>query len=562
MTDARRQSLQLPGYDPFRDAEDGSGYYFDEPSAQLAIDFVESQLTFTKGEWEGEPFILAPWQKWPIVGNLFGWKREGGKRRYRQTLIYLPRKNGKSELCAAIGHVMLFLGNIEDGGKNKPEGAPEIHCVATEKKQAGLVHEAARRMIRANPSLAEMCRVTDFYMYIRLHTGGIWEVLSGEKGGGGRGQGKHGTSPYCVIVDELHEMMRPDLLEAEESGMGGRQQPLILLATTADVVRPSLCNQRVDYARQVRDGSLRDGTFLPVMYETADRDCDWADPAIWAAANPMYPVTPNHEFMVAESNKAKGLPSYENTFRRLYLNQQTEQASRWLPMSDWKECSEPFDQADLEGQTCYAGLDLASTNDLNALALWFPDPQVLLMRYWLPEAAIDDADPKRDGSLVRQYREWRRDGYLLTTPGDYVDHDEITSAIFDMAELYNMIDLRYDDRYASQMATHLREGRHPDGRDVNPVEAMKFNQSATAYNEPSLEFERMVRSHAFNHLDNPVLTWNAANVAIKHHGDLIMPARPEATSTLKIDGIPAAIMAIAGDMFNIEDGGDFEIFGF
>ena len=562
MTDERRNSLQLPGYDPFRDIE-AAGYYFDEPSARLAIDFVESQLSFTKGEWEGQPFILAPWQKWPIIGNLFGWKRPGGKRRYRQTLIYLPRKNGKSELCAAIGHVMLFLGTIEDGGKNKPEGAPEIHCVATEKKQAGLVHEAARRMIRANPSLAEMCRVTDFYMYIRLHTGGIWEVLSGEKGGGGRGQGKHGTSPYCVIVDELHEMMRPDLLEAEESGMGGRQQPLILLTTTADVVRPSLCNIRVDYARQVRDGTLRDGTFLPVIYETADRNCDWADPEIWAAVNPMYPVTPNHEFLVAESNKAKGLPSYENTFRRLYLNQQTEQASRWLPMVDWKECSEPFDLVDLDGQTCYGGLDLASVNDLNALALWFPDHKVMLLKYWLPEARIDDSESSRDSSLVGQYRDWRRDGHLLTTPGDYVDHDEITSAIFDMAERYHIVDLRFDDRYASQMATHLREGRHPEGRDVDPVEAIKFNQTATSYNEPSLEFERMVKAHELNHLDNPILTWNASNVAIKQYGQLIMPTRPEATSTLKIDGIPAAIMALSGDMFGDQhNGGDFEIFGF
>ena len=562
MTDARRQSLQLPGYDPFRDAEAGSGYYFDEPSALLAIDFIESQLTFTKGEWEGEPFILSPWQKWPIIGNLFGWKREGGRRRYRQTLIYLPRKNGKSEMCAAIGHVMLFLGNIADGGTAKPEGAPEIHCAATEKKQAGLVHEAARRMVRANPALAEMCRITDFYMQIKLHTGGVWEVLSGEKGGSGRGEGKHGTSPYCVIVDELHEMAHPALLESQESGMGGRRQPLILLATTADVVRPSLCNVRVGYARQVRDGSLRDGTFLPVMYETADRDCDWSDPAVWAAANPMYPATPNHEFLVAECNKAKGLPSYENTFRRLYLNQQTEQASRWLPMIDWLECSAPFDMADLEGQTCYGGLDLASVNDLNALALWFPDHRVLVLHYWLPEAAIDAVNSKRDASLVRQYREWRQDGYLLTTPGDYVDHDEITRCIFALAKRYHIVDLRYDDRYASQMATHLREGRHPDGHDVDAVEAIKFVQSATSYNEPSLEFERMVKAHAFNHLDNPVLRWNAANVAIKLHGQLIMPARPEATSTLKIDGIPAAIMAVAGDMFGDEGGGDYEIFGF
>ena len=561
MTDARRQSLQLPGYDPFRDAEAG-GYYFAEPSALLAIDFIESQLTFTKGEWEGEPFILAPWQRWPIIGNLFGWKREGGRRRYRQTLIYLPRKNGKSEMCAAIGHVMLFLGNIADGGTAKPEGAPEIHCAATEKKQAGLVHEAARRMVRANPALAEMCRITDFYMQIKLHTGGVWEVLSGEKGGSGRGEGKHGTSPYCVIVDELHEMAHPALLESQESGMGGRRQPLILLATTADVVRPSLCNVRVGYARQVRDGSLRDGTFLPVMYETADRDCDWSDPAVWAAANPMYPATPNHEFLVAECNKAKGLPSYENTFRRLYLNQQTEQASRWLPMIDWLECSAPFDMADLEGQTCYGGLDLASVNDLNALALWFPDHRVLVLHYWLPEAAIDAVNSKRDASLVRQYREWRQDGYLLTTPGDYVDHDEITRCIFALAKRYHIVDLRYDDRYASQMATHLREGRHPDGHDVDAVEAIKFVQSATSYNEPSLEFERMVKAHAFNHLDNPVLRWNAANVAIKLHGQLIMPARPEATSTLKIDGIPAAIMAVAGDMFGDEGGGDYEIFGF
>lgn len=561
MTDARRQSLQLPGYDPFRDAEAG-GYYFDEPSALLAIDFIESQLTFTKGEWEGEPFLLSPWQRWPIIGNLFGWKREGGRRRYRQTLIYLPRKNGKSEMCAAIGHVMLFLGNIDDGGTARPEGAPEIHCAATEKKQAGLVHEAARRMVRANPALSEMCRITDFYMQIKLHSGGVWEVLSGEKGGSGRGEGKHGTSPYCVIVDELHEMAHPALLESQESGMGGRRQPLILLATTADVVRPSLCNVRVGYARQVRDGSLHDGTFLPIMYETADRDCDWSDPAVWAAANPMYPATPNHEFLVAECNKAKGLPSYENTFRRLYLNQQTEQASRWLPMIDWLECSAPFDLADLEGQTCYAGLDLASVNDLNALALWFPDPRVLVLHYWLPEAAIDAVNSKRDASLSRQYREWRQDGYLLTTPGDYVDHDEITRSIFALAKIYHIVDLRYDDRYASQMATHLREGRHPDGHDVDAVEAIKFVQSATSYNEPALEFERMVKAHAFNHLDNPVLRWNAANVAIKLHGQLIMPTRPEATSTLKIDGIPAAIMAVAGDMFGDEGGGDYEIFGF
>ena len=124
-------------------------FYFDKEAASKAIGFIETFCTHTKGELAGTPLFLEDWQK-KIIGDLFGWKQENGLRKYRTAFIEVPRKNGKSTLCAAIGLYMLFADD---------ERGSEVYSAAGDRAQAGIVFEIAKQMILKNPELTKRSKV-------------------------------------------------------------------------------------------------------------------------------------------------------------------------------------------------------------------------------------------------------------------------------------------------------------------------------------------------------------------------------------------------------------------
>lgn len=511
----------LPGYDPYRGADD---YWFDEEAAQLKVDFFPAMLKHVKGEFAGQPFELMPWQA-AVIANLFGWKDSAGLRRYREALLYVPRKMGKTTLCGGIVNVMLFC----DG-----EPGAEIYGAACEYKQASLVFDQAYGMVRQEPMLASRCKVFKGQVKcIELHSDrSIYRVISGEP------DTAWGFNTHCAVIDELHTLPNDKLVAALTTSTGARRQPLIVSITTADVLRESICNTKYDYACGVRDGRINDPTFLPVIYE-ATRDDDWTDETTWAKANPNLGVTVDVDFYRKECAKAKASPGYENDFKRLYLNMRTEQAVRWIKKDVWDSNFRKFTAAEMLGRTCYAGLDLGSTKDLTALVLLFPgddDEFRLLPWFWCPRAEV----VKRANRGDRLYELAEEAGMLTVTESPTVDYALIGQTIVDIANTHGLAGIAVDRLFQGDyLIQTLRD---------NGIECTPWGQGYVSMAGPSSMFEKLLAEGKLHHNGNKLLEWMAANVAVmtdpKSTADerTIKPVKTSREN--KIDGIVAAIMAI------------------
>ena len=505
----------IPGYDPRAAAGD---CYFDRAAAERVLDFFAKCLCHVKGATAGQPFVLQPWQQ-AILANLFGWKRPDGTRRYRESLVFVPRKNGKTTLIAGL---CLYMAAC-DGEK----GA-ECYSAASTRDQAKLMLAIAKGMVSADTTMSAM-----FTCYQHAITfGGMnsYRALSAD------GPSNHGLDVHCAIIDELHAQPDRELVDTLETGTGARTQPLVIHVTTSDYEREgSICNEKHDYASKVRDGIIDDASFLPVIYE-ASIDDDWKDPAIWRKANPNLGVSVSESYLERQCRKAVDTPTYENTFRRLHLNIRTEQDVRFLSMERW-DLAPPIAPELLEGRECFAGVDLASTTDIAAVSLLFPLDEgryAVIGRYYAPK---DNAVRRSRRDRV-PYLTWANQGHMTLTDGDVIDYNRIRADLNDMAEAYNIREVSID-RWNS---THLQRDLMDDG-----LEVVKFGQGFASMSAPTKEFEALVLGSKLMHNACPVLRWMASNVAVEM--DAAGNYKPsKKKSTEKIDGIVAAIMALGRAM--------------
>lgn len=513
----------LPGYDPIATAGD---CWFDAKAAENAIEFIEECCRHVKGELAGTPLVLQDWQR-AFVGCLFGWKRTDGTRRYREALLYIPRKNGKTALAAAIVCLVLFTDQ---------EPGAECYSAAAEREQARLCFEPVVSMIRAEPEMNNRAKI---FKYAVTVGDSSYKAISAEAGS------KHGFNTHLLINDELHVHRTSELTDVLLTSMGARKQPLAVHLTTADYHRPeSVCNLKHDYASKVRDGILPDQSFLPVIYQ-ASPDDDWQDEATWAKANPNLGVSIDIDYLRRECRKAIEQPTYENTFKRLHLNIITEQDVRFLQMEKWDKChaEESITPQIVEeggyrsveslvGQVCCAGLDLSTTTDLTCLSLVFPQEtgyRVLPFFFAPRERAIQRE--KRDRV---PYLTWARQGFIELTEGDVVDYGMIRRRINELREHYDIREIACDRWNAAQIIQDL-------GNDGFTM--VEFGQGMASMSGPTKELEKQVIAGTLDHGSHPVLRWNASNVTVeKDAADNYKPNK--AKSTGRIDGIVATIMGL------------------
>lgn len=482
-------------------------------------------LRHQKGVWAGQPFKLLPWQR-DLLGSLLCWKRADGTRRFRQAYIEIPRKNGKSTLLAAIGLYMLLCDH---------EPGAEVYCCASARDQAAIVGDACRQMVQSNQALAS--RVEVFRNVITFGTSKL-EVLSSDAGT------KHGRSASCVIFDEVHTFADRDLYDAMVTSMGARRQPLQVSITTAGHDRNSLCWELHDYAEKVREGIIDDHAFMPVVF-SAPKDADWKSPKTWRAANPSLGTTVTEEFLRAECDKAKELPTYETTFRQLYLCQWTEAKTVWISSDAWKACaSSAADPNSLAGRECWGGLDLSTTTDLSSLALVFPsaDGSVDVLSWsWCPEEGIR----RRSRSDRAPYDVWASRGDLIPTPGTVVDYEFIAAKIRQVCERYSVRHIGYDPWNATQLASGLfTEG----------VPMLEVRQGFRTLSEPCKRLEALVVSRKIRHPDNQLLNWAVSNTITDADpaGNLKIS---KSSSTERIDPVAALVTALATWLHQRDQGG-------
>lgn len=495
------------------------GSHYDEARADHAVNFIQC-LKHTKGKWAGRPFILMPWQE-QIIRDLFGIVKADGNRQFRTAYIEIPKKNGKSELAAAVALYLLF----GDG-----EASPEVYGAAADRQQAGIVFDVAKVMTEMNPALTKRSKILGASKKIlNNHNNGFYQVLSAEVGT------KHGLNVSGLVFDELHTQPNRNLYDVLTKGSGdAREQPLYFLITTAGNDINSICYEVHQKAKDILDGRKHDPQFYPVIYG-AEMDDDWTDPKVWKKANPSLGETIQLESVKAACKEAQDNPAEENVYRQLRLNQWVKQAVRWMPIDKWDICSFPVDERLLEGRVCYGGLDLSSTTDITAFVLVFPPEDddgkyELLPYFWLPEDTLD-LRVKRDHV---PYDTWEKQGYIMTTEGNVIHYGFIESFIEELGTRFNIREIAFDRWGAVQMVQNL-EGM---GFTVVP-----FGQGFASMSPPTKELLKLVLEHKIAHGGNPVLRWMMDNIVVRTDPAGNIKA-DKAKSTEKIDGCIATIMAL------------------
>ena len=495
------------------------GSHYDKEAADYAVAFIES-LCHTKGKWAGKKFELIDWQE-QIVRDLFGTIKENGYRQFNQAYIEIPKKQGKSELAAAVA-LLLTCGDGEERA--------EVYGCASDRQQAAIVFDVAADMVRMCPALSKRVKIlASQKRIIYLPTNSFYQVLSSEA------YSKHGFNIHGVVYDELHAAPDRRLFDVMTKGSGdARMQPLFFYITTAGTDTNSICYETHQKAKDILEGRKIDPTFYPVIYG-ADEGDDWTDPKVWKKANPSLDITVGMDKVKAACESAKQNPGEENSFRQLRLNQWVKQAVRWMPMEKWDQCAFAVNEEELEGRVCYGGLDLSSTTDITAFVLVFPpldeeDKFQLLPYFWIPEETLD-LRVRRDHV---PYDVWERQGFLQTTEGNVVHYGYIEKFIERLGERFNIREIAFDRWGAVQMVQNL-EGM---GFTVVP-----FGQGFKDMSPPTKELMKLTLEQRIAHGGHPVLRWMMDNIFIRTDPAGNIKADKE-KSTEKIDGAIAAIMGL------------------
>lgn len=508
---------KLKKYKPTKFKLKSSAY--DKSAADYAVAFIEN-LCHTKGTWAGKPFELIDWQE-QIIRDLFGTLKPNGYRQFNTAYIEIPKKQGKSELAAAVA-LLLTCGDGEERA--------EVYGCAADRQQAAIVFDVAADMVRMCPALSKRVKIlASQKRLIYTPTNSFYQVLSAEA------YSKHGFNIHGVVFDELHTQPNRKLFDVMTKGSGdARMQPLYFLITTAGTDTHSICYETHQKAKDIIEGRKIDPTFYPVIYG-ADESDDWTDPKVWKKANPSLDITVGIDKVKAACESAKQNPGEENAFRQLRLNQWVKQAVRWMPMEKWDKCAFSVDEDELEGRVCYGGLDLSSTTDITAFVLVFPpldeeDKYIILPYFWIPEENLT-LRVNRDHV---PYDVWERQGYLQTTEGNVVHYGFIEKFIEKLGERFNIREIAFDRWGAVQMVQNL-EGM---GFTVVP-----FGQGFKDMSPPTKELMKLVLEQKIAHGGHPVLRWNIDNIYIRTDPAGNIKADKE-KSTEKIDGAVATIMAL------------------
>lgn len=496
-------------------------YRFDEAAANKACNFMQL-MPHTKGKWAAkkERLVFQAWQCF-IECNLFGWlHRETGKRRFRESYEEVPRKNGKSLRLAARG-IYLFCADGESGA--------EVYSGATTEKQAHEVFRPAWQMVQKLPKLRERFGIDQAGnpknpgpMYVTEDMS-KFEPLIGKPG--------DGSSPHAALVDEYHEHDTDHMVDAMQTGMGAREQPLLSIITTAGSNLGGPCYEKRRDIIRILERQVEDETIFGILYGL-DEDDEWQDPRSLQKANPNYGISVFPEFLLAQLEQAKRSASKQNAFRTKHLNEWVGARTVWMNMLAWQRQKRTMVVEDFRGVPCWMGVDLASKLDVAALVMLFERGQesFCIPRFYVPEAALEEND---------KYRQFATSGDLIVTPGAQTDIAFIEEDIKRFASIVSLQDAGFDDWQANDLMNRLQSTSLKD-------KVVNFNQTVRNMSEPMKEVEARVISRRLWHDGNPVMTWMMGNVAAKIDAkENIYPRKEnENDPRCKIDGPVALITAM------------------
>ena len=502
-----------------------SVYEYNSERANHAIDFVQKFTKHSKGEMGGKPFILELWQR-AMTAALFGFIHKTEEtRKYREFILIVARKNGKSAWASAIGLYML----VADG-----EPGPEIVSAATKKDQAKIVWLESKRMVKKSPVLRKRIRTLVAELLADFNDGSFKPLSSDSNT-------LDGLNLHCSLIDELHAIEDKNLYDVIVDGMSARKQPISLITTTAGTVREGIFDIKYDEVERIINGyddpkGYKDEHVLPIVYELDSRK-EWTNPKMWAKANPGLGTIKKADELERKVNKAKANPLLVKNLLTKDFNIRETSSEAWLTFEQLDN-KETFDVKELKPRYGIGGVDLSQTTDLTAACVLFqvPDSEEIYFKhmYWLPEDLLD----KRTAEDNVPYDVWKEQGLLRTTPGNKVHYKFVVDWFLEMQNEYDIYLpwVGYDSWSAQYFVEDMQTNFGKDAM-IPVIQGKKTLSGPMRSMGADLEAKRI------NYNNNQITKWCLSNTSVDiDKNDNIQPSKGK-TQRKRIDGTAAMLNA-------------------
>lgn len=496
------------------------GYVFDQERAERPIQFIERFCKHSKGEWAGKPLKLELFQK-AFISALFGFvDKKTGYRKYRETLLYVARKNGKSVLLSGLALYMLIA--------DKEAGA-EIYSVASKKDQAKIIYEETFNMIRQSPDLIQVVKKRKSDLYFNL-TFSKFQPL------GKNSDTLDGLNSSLVIIDELHSIKDRNLYEVMKQSQSARRQPLLIMITTAGTIRECIFDDMYKYACGVCDGTIDDPHFLPIIYELDSKD-EWLDPMKWEKANPGLNHIKKLDDLISKVARAKQSPRDLTGVLVKDFNVIQTVASTWLTFED-VDNPETFNLEDFKGYYCIGGADLSRSGDLTAATLLFMDKnekRYVTQMYFLPK---DNFEQRVHDEKI-PYDKWLEAGLLRLCEGNSINYSDVTAWFMEMVDKYDVTPawIYYDPYSAAYWVQEMQS---------NGFNMVKCFQGVKTLSLPMQQLGQDLAAKKVNYNNSPLLKWCITNTGVKTDVNGNIQPIKATSPKYRIDGLASLLDAYVG----------------
>ena len=510
-------------------------YYYSASRANHILEFAENYCRHSKGKFGGKPVRLELWEK-AHLATVFGFVDIEGNRKYRESILIVGKKNGKSLLASIVGLYML----LADG-----EMGPEVYAVATKKDQSKIIWMESKRMVRKSPSLSRRVRAlvaeldTDF-------NDGVFKPLASDS------DTLDGLNIHCVLMDEIHQWKQGKALyDIMADGVSAREQPLVYITSTAGTIREDIYDQKYEEAEMVINGyedpdGYKDEHFIAFVYELDNRK-EWVDEGCWEKANPGLGTIKNRNTLKDKVEKAKKNPLLVKNLLCKEFNIRETSSEAWLTFEQANN-TEIFDIRALRPRYGIGGTDLSATTDLTAAKVLFKvpgDERIYVMSmYWMPEDLVE----KRVAEDKIPYDVWIEKGYVRTCPGNKISYKDVKAWFVEVQEKYDiyLTMIGYDSWSAVYFVEDMQDYFGKDS--MVPV-----IQGKKTLSQPMKMLGADLENNLIVYNNNPVDKWCLCNTAVDvDKNDNIQPIKTSKPRR-RIDGTAALLDAYVVLQNNIND---------
>lgn len=504
--------------------DENSEWEYDAKRANHALEFIENYCRHSKGKLGGKPFILELWQK-ALIAATFGIVHKIDRtRKYREVLLVVARKNGKSTLASAIG---LYL-QVADG-----EPGAEVYACATKKDQAKIIWSEAKRMVKKSPVLLKRIKTLVAELAAEFNDS-FFRPLGRDS------QTLDGLNVHGALLDEIHAWTDDNLYDVIVDGTTSREEPLIFITTTAGTVREHTYDLKYDEAERVINGyddpeGYHDEHFLPIIYELDNRK-EWTKEESWIKANPGLGTIKKIDQLKTKVKKAIANARLVKNLLCKDFNMPETSGESWLTFeqADNREC---FDIKALKPRYGIGGTDLSSTTDLTAAKVIFKIPNdekiYVMSMYWIPEDLVE----KRVQEDKIPYDLWIKQGYCRTCPGNKNHPKYVTEWFLEIQNTYDiyLMNVGYD---AWSAVYWVEEMKNTFGDIMVPV-----HQGMKTLSSPMKNLGADLEKKLIIYNNNPIDKWCLMNTAIEvDKNDNIKPIKTS-NQRKRIDGTAALLDA-------------------